>query len=164
MLRQAVTLLLTLCAALAAAAAAETPSPVTEEIALARLDPRDVMTALRSMAGTRRIEAVDEHTLRITDTPATIELARLVVDLAENPDTLGEAAVHTLADGSALVCVALRHASIRDAMTALRAEVAVKRVAGNDTLASVMVRDTPAQVAASLAVLRRLDAAAGTAN
>jgi len=151
---------------LAAAAAAEEPTATTTEttetaaISLDRLSVAGALTMLRTVVDTRGLEPIDDHTVGITDAPEVVALARTVIDLAEHPsDLAGEVTTHTAADGSVIAAVRLQHALLPDVARALRVEVHIKKLAFEDALPTVVVRDTPEQVAAAIALMRRLDQA-----
>ena len=147
-----------LCAGpMAPALAAE--EAVTADLSLERLQATDALVMLRSLTGSRGLQVVDEHTLKVTDSAATVELVKAVLDVAEHPSDSSDAApTRELADGSVVVCVHLQHASVKDVAMALRKEMGVKRLAMEMELSTVMVRDTPERVDSALAVIRRLDA------
>jgi hypothetical protein len=151
--------LLAICAIVVApvTAASET---VTADLALESLAPPDAMTAIRTVTGARRLEVLDQHTVRVTASAADLELARIVVDLAEHPAALSdETATRQLDDGSVLTCVRLERASVPDVGTAIRKEVNVARIVMSTERTSIMLRDTPEKVASALAVVRRMEAA-----
>ncbi|HET9766892.1 MAG TPA: hypothetical protein VFS60_08590 [Thermoanaerobaculia bacterium] len=146
--------------ALLAAPATADQATETAEITLHQLDAPGALTLLRTIANTRGLglKLVDERTVRVTDSPELVALAKSVVDLAENPsDLAGEVTTLAVPDGSVIAAVHVEHAALKDVGTALRTEVSISRMAFNDTLSTVVVRDTPEQVQAALDVIRRLE-------
>jgi type II secretory pathway component GspD/PulD (secretin) len=144
----------------AAPATADEPTVTTEtaEIALHQLEARGALTLLRTIANTRGLKLIDDRTVAVTDSPEVVALAKSVVDLAENPSELaGEVTTHTAPDGSVIASVRLQHAALTDVGKALRTEVSISRMAFNDAMSTVVVRDTPEQVQAALDVIRRLE-------
>jgi type II secretory pathway component GspD/PulD (secretin) len=132
---------------------------VTADLSLQRLQAEDALVILRSLTGSRGLQVVDEHTIKVTDSAETVELVKVVLDVAEHPsDSSATVPTRELADGSVVVCVRLQHAPVKDVAQALRKEVRLTRLAMEMELATVMVRDTPERVASALAVIRRLDA------
>lgn len=150
--------LLVLCAvSMAPALSAE--ETVTADLSLARLQAMDAIVILRSLTGSHGLQVVDEHTVKVTDSAATVELVKVVLDVAEHPsDASDTVPTRELADGSVVFCVRLQHAPVKDVAQALRKEVRVTRLAIEMELATVMVRDTPERAASALEVIRRLDA------
>ena len=147
-----------LCAVpMAPAQAAE--EAVTADLSLARLPAEDALVILRSMTGSRGLRVVDEHTIKVTDSAATVELAKVILDVAEHPSDVSESVpTHELADGSVVFCVRLQHADVKDVGRALRKDVGVRKLSMEMELATIMVRDTPERVASALEEIRRLDA------
>lgn len=128
------------------------------DLRLQQLKPADALTLLRTMVGARQLEIVDEHTIRISDAPETIVLAKTVVELAEHPSEVAERIpTHETADGTVVASVRLRHASLKDVSAALRSKLAIARMAMNSDLSTVMIRDRPDQVAAALDLIRGLE-------
>jgi hypothetical protein len=114
---------------------------------------------LRTITGARRLEVVDGHTVRITDVSEAVDLARTVIEMAERPSEVAEQVTpRALADGSEIVCVHIRTASVPDVMLALRKEIGVKRIAANTKPSMVMLRDTPARIASALELIRQMEA------
>ena len=140
--------------ALGAATAAE---PVeTVRLTLKELKPEDALGMLRVMVDARRLTMGDEHSVGMTDTPANIQLARRVIDMVEDP---GDEAFRQLsvADGTVIASVRLRHASVVDVGSALRAKADLARISMNVALSTVVVRDSPERVEAALKLIRELD-------
>lgn len=146
-------------ALLAVPAAADEPTATeTAEIALHQLEAPGALTLLRTIADTRGLKLVDERTVRVTDSPEVVALAKAVVDLAENPsDLAGEVTTLAAPDGSAIAAVRVQHAALADVGTALRVEVKIRKMAFDEALSTIVVRDTPEQVQAALDAIRRLD-------
>jgi hypothetical protein len=130
----------------------------TVRLTLKELKPEDALGLLRVMVDARRLSMGDDHGVSMTDTAANIELARKLIDMVENP---GAEAFRQLsvADGTVIASVRLRHASVRDVGSALRAEADVARIAMNVPLSTVVVRDSPERIKAALEVIREMDAA-----
>lgn len=144
-------------ALLAAPAAAGEPTE-TAEIALHQLEAPGALTLLRTIADTRGLKLVDERTIRVTDSPEVVALAKAVVDLAENPsDLAGEVTTLAAPDGSVIAAVRVQHAALADVGTTLRVEVKIRKMAFDEALSTIVVRDTPEQVQAALDTIRRLD-------
>ena len=111
-------------------------------------------------ANARGLGPVDDHTVRMTDSPAKIELARQVVDLVDRPDAADEVGPRTLtlADGRVIASIRVRHASMSDLVRALRSEDGVDRMAlFSRPQSTLIVSGSAAQVEAALAVARSLD-------
>lgn len=141
--------------ALTAGFAAE--APVTATVSLERLKASDAATTLRTIAGVRGLNIVDEQTIEITEAPEAIELARTVIAMAEDPDDVTEEIpTRSAADGTVIASVQLRRASATEVMTALRRDVEIGRIA-TIRPSSVIVRDTPEKVAAALALIRQME-------
>jgi len=132
---------------------------VTTDLPVQRLPSRDALVILRSMvAEARQWKVVDEHTVRVTAAPETVELAKVALDLAEHPSDLADnVPTREMGDGTVLACVRVQHAKLEDVMKALRKK-AVRRLATNSAVPSVMVRDTPSQVSTAIEVVRHLEA------
>ena len=139
-----------------------TEAPETATISLERLKANEAATILRTIAGVRGLEVVDEHTVRITDAAETVEIARTVVAMAEQPDEVAEEIpTRSVSDGSAIASVRLRRASPREALVALRREVGIRQVSTNTDLSGIIVRDAPDKVAAALDLIRQMEADPG---
>ena len=150
--------ILTLCG-LTSTSALAADSTVTADLVLEQLRPADALTIVRSLAGVRGAEVLDERSIRVTGDADSVEVAKLVIDLAEHPSAVaGEIPTHTLADGSVIASVRLEHASVIDVMKALRKEIGIRRIAVDSKLSTVVVRDTAAQVESALAVIRQMEA------
>jgi hypothetical protein len=144
-------------ALLAAPGAADQPTE-TAEIALHQLEAPGALTLLRTIADTRGLKLVDERTIRVTDSREVVALAKAVVDLAENPsDLAGEVQTLAAPDGSAIAAVRVQHAALADVGRTLRVEVRIRKMAFDEALSTIVVRDTPEQVQAALDTIRRLD-------
>ena|SRR5688572_13591011 len=156
MIRLACLTLILFYSSFASAFAAD--SAVTADLPLQQLQPADALTTLRAIADARDLEVIDEHTVRVTDTAEAVDLARMVIEMAENPtDVAEEIPTRDLTDGSVIASVRLRHASVRDVSMSLRKEVGVARIAANTRLSTVVIRDTAAKVASALDVIRRME-------
>ncbi len=151
-------MLLTFCGALlfsSAAVAAEGASG--EEIKLQRIEAKDALTMVRTLAGTGRVQIADAHALRIQDTPEKILLARKIIELVEGPGCAAEAgARYEVGDGTIVACRALRHTSGNEVMAALRT-LAIRRIGVVRAPPTVLVRDRPDKLEAALAKIRELD-------
>ena len=134
-------------------------STVTVDLALKKIEAMDALQLVRSMARVRgRLEVVDEHTIRVTDNAETIAVVRLVIEAVEDSNAAAEKIpTRSLADGSAIACVCLEHASVFDVMMTLRKEVNIANVAVIARPPIVVVRDTPAQVDSALSVILRME-------
>ena len=132
--------------------------PVTVKVTLEQLKGPDAATILRSIAGVRGVDVVDDRTVQVTDEADTVELAKVVIGLAEHPSAVDEVQMHSVSDGTSVVSVHLDKTPVHEVMAALRQKVAIKRVAGNDGMSSIILRDTPEQVEASLALIREMEA------
>jgi hypothetical protein len=137
-------------------------STVTADLVLEQLRPADALTTVRSLAEVRGAEVLNEHSVRVTGDADSVAVAKLVIDLAEHPSVVaGEIPTRTLADGSVIASVRLKHASAVDVMMALRKEVGVRKIVAISTPSTVVVRDTAAQVESALAVIRQMEASEG---
>ena len=144
-------------ALLAAPAAADEPTE-TAEIALHQLKAPGALTLLRTIADTRGLKLIDERTVSVTDSPEVVALAKSVVDLAENPsDLAGEVTTLAAPDGSVIAAVRVQHATLADVGSTLRVEVKIRKMAFDEALSTIVVRDTPEQVQAALDTIRRLE-------
>ena len=153
--------ILTLCG-LTSTAALAADSAVTADLVLEQLQPADALTAVRSLAGVRGVEVLDERRVRVTGDAESVAVAKVVIDVTEHPSAVAdEIPTRTLADGSVIASVRLEHASVMDVMMALRKKVGVRKVVVSSTLSTVVVRDTAAQVESALAVLRRMETSEG---
>ena len=131
---------------------------ITVDLALERLGSEEAFATLRSMTGARSMEVVNERTVRITDVTETVELARTVIAMAEHPSEVTEQVPRrALADGTELICVHLRQASVREVARALREEVRVRRVVANPTLSTIMLREAPALITSALDLIHRME-------
>jgi type II secretory pathway component GspD/PulD (secretin) len=132
-------------------------SPVeTVRLTLKELKPEDALGMLRVMVDARRLSMGDEHSVGITDRPATIELARKLIEMVEDPRQEAPRRLE-IGDGTVIASVRLRHAPVGDVGSALRAKADVARIAMNVPLSTVVVRDSPERIEAALALIRELD-------
>ena len=124
---------------------------------LENIEAKDAFTVLRSIADTRKLSDVDEHTIVVRDTPENLALVSEVLRMA---DSAGDTAEESLpvSDGTVITAVALRHASAQDVLTTVRKEVRIRRIATVGE-ARVLLRDTEEKVQAALEVIRRLEGA-----
>lgn len=157
-------MLLTLCGAFlfsTAAAAAETAEAAAgEEIKLQRIEAKDALTMVRTLAGTGRVQIADAYALRIQDTPEKVLLARKIVALVEGTECATDAgARYEVGDGTTVACRALRHTSGNEVMAALRT-LAIRRIGLVRAPPLVLVRDRAEKLDAALAKIRELDRAA----
>ncbi len=110
-------------AATAAAAPMALPSDEArgEEIKLLRLDAKGAVVLLRSIAGVKEVEIVDDKTLRVQGTPDRVLLARKILELTEATGGTADAeGRYDVGDGTIVACAALRESSRNELMTALR--------------------------------------------
>ena len=150
--------ILTLCG-LTSTSALAADSTATADLVLEQLQPADAIVIVRSLAGVRGAEVLDERSIRVTGDADSVAVAKLVIDVAEHPSVVaGEIPTRTLADGSVIASVRLEHASGMDVMMALRKEVGIRKVVVSSKLSTVVVRDTAAQVESALAVIRQMEA------
>ena len=117
---------------------------------------RDAATVLRTIAGVKKFEAVDDHTITVRDTQENLELAAAVVKML---DTTGDTADTTplpAGDGSVIAAVVLDRASSVEVMDVLRRELRIARIAtaGEKRL---FLRDTDSQIQAALKVIGRIE-------
>lgn len=153
--------ILTLCG-LTSTFALAADSTVTADLVLERLRPADALTTVRSLAGVRGVEVLDERSVRVTGDAESVAVAKLVIDVAEHPSVVAdEIPTHTLADGSVIASVRLEHTPVLDVMMALREEVGIRRIVADSALSTIVVRDTAAQVESALAVIRQMEASEG---
>jgi type II secretory pathway component GspD/PulD (secretin) len=125
---------------------------------LENVEAKDALTILRSIADTRKVSYVDEHTIVVQDTPENLALVSAVVKMADAAGDTADESPLPVSDGTVITAVVLRHASAKDVLIALRREVQIRRIA---TLgeARVIFRDTESQTQAALEVIRRLEGA-----
>ena len=123
----------------------------TETLKVERIEARDALVALRSLAGNREVEILDAHTLSVRDTAEKIQLAQSIVALIDRQDSAEAAsAVRDQNDGTTLASIVLRRATLAEAMVVLRSEVAIRRFATFEDISTVLVRDSPEQVAKAM--------------
>lgn len=149
---------LTLCGlSLVGSARATSEAVRIEEIKLQRTEAKNVLTMVRTLAGTTRVQIADERTLRIESTPDKVRLARKVIELTEGAQAAAESGVqYEVGDGSIVACVALRHASGDAVMAGLRT-LSIRRIAVVREPLTALVRGNAEQVKAALAKIRDLD-------
>lgn len=130
----------------------------TEIVPIARLEAREALLAVRVMAKSREIEAVEAHALSIHDTEERRRLAWKVVEMLDRGDDVRfEPATFDAGDGTTLACVSLRHASAGDGMRLLMGQIGIRVVASVQELEAVLVRDSPEQVGKALQLLKDFD-------
>ncbi len=133
----------------------------TEIVPIARLEAREALLAVRVMAKSREIEAVEAHALSIHDTEERRRLAWKVVEMLDRGDDVRFVpATFDAGDGTTLACVSLRHASAGDGMRLLMGQIGIRVVASVQELEAVLVRDSPEQVGKALQLLKDFDRAA----
>ncbi len=134
-------------------------APAATVLRVETLSTHDAATALRSLAGVRKLEIVDDHTLRTTDGADTVAIAKAVLEVIEHPAVgAAENSTRPLSDGSVLAAVRLNHASPSDVMLALR-KLGTARIAVLSGPATVAFRDTPAKAEAALNAIREMESA-----
>jgi len=152
------------CVALSTSLASAADSTSTADFNLRRVEAKGAVVVLRTLANTRRIVVVDDHTVRISDDESKIADARAIVGLIENPAE-GSATVQ-LADGSTVAMASLRRASASDVLTALRTKLQIRRIAtiegDGSTSSRVFVRDTNEQAQEALKLIAEMDGGSGT--
>jgi len=132
--------------------------PQDQTFHLENVEAKDALTVLRSITDTRKISAVDEHTITVRDTAENLALVSEVVKRADAAgDTVDESPL-PVSDGTVITAVALRQASSMEVLKALRNEVRIRRIATVGE-ARVIFRDTESQTQAALEVIRRLEGA-----
>lgn len=149
-------------AATAAAAPMALPSDEArgEKIQLLRLEAKGAMVLLRSIAGVKEVEIVDDKTLRVQGTPDRVLLARKIVELTEaTGGTVDAEGRFDVGDGTIVACAALRESSRNELMTALR-ELGIRNIAVVNEPPTILVRDSEAQVTAALKLIRAKEPAA----
>ncbi len=147
------------CVALSASLASAAESTLTADFDVQRVRAADALVVIRSVANTRRIVVVDDHTVRVSDDEATIAVARAIVGLIEKPAD-GSVASVQLADGSTVAIASLRRASAIDVLKELRAKLQIRRVAtitADDSSSSILVRDTKEQTQEALKLIAEMD-------
>ena len=156
--------LLTLCSGILASAVAATAAAAPtalaadeargEEIKLLRLDAKGAVVLLRSIAGVKEVEIVDDKTLRVQGTPDRVHLARKILELTEATGGTADAeGRYDVGDGTIVACAALRESSRNELMTALR-ELGIGKIAVVNEPPAILVRDSEAQVTAALELIR----------
>ena len=147
------------CVALSASLASAAESTLTADFNLQRVKPNGAIVVLRTLAGTRQIVAVDDHTVRVSDDESKIAVARTLVGLIEKPAE--DSVTVQLADGSTIAMASLRRASARDVLTALRTKLQIRRIAtieGDGSMSSlVLVRDSDEQAQEALKLIAEMD-------
>ncbi len=130
----------------------------TEIVPIARLEAREALLAVRVMAKSREIEAVEAHALSIHDTEERRRLAWKVVEMLDRGDDVRFVpATFDAGDGTTLACVSLRHASAHDGMRLLMSQIGIRIVSSVQKLEAVLVRDSPEQVGKALQLLAEFD-------
>ena len=129
----------------------------TAEFRVQRVKAWDGVGVLRAIIGVGGLEVVDERTIRMQGSPENSVLARRVVDMMDGVDAITDVTVHEVGDDTVLASVLLRHASIKDVMTALRAELQIKRLAAIQKPPLILVRDSPKQIEAALALISAME-------
>lgn len=128
------------------------------EIRLQRLKSKDALVIVRAIAAPQRLGDVDEHTIWIEGTEASLALARRVVERIDRPMAPDVSAVtEHLADGTVIAWVRLPKPSLREAMAAVR-RLHLQRFGGLEEPRILVMRDTAAQIEAALRVVRALEA------
>ena len=134
-------------------------APVTVIMNLERLKAKDGAIMLRAIAGVRRLDIVDEQTIRITDSAEAVQLARTVLAMAELPNVVAEEIpTRSVSDGSVIASVQLQRTSPPEVLRALRQEAGIRRIATNIEPSTVIVRDEPDKVVAALDLIRQMEA------
>ncbi len=150
--------MLALCALfLGSTATAKAEEARSEEIKLQRIEAKNALTMVRTLAGTTRVQIADEHTLRIQDSSEKVLLARKIIEMLDGAGCAADAGARfEVGDGTIVACKALRHTSGNEVMAALRT-LAIRRIAVVREPPTVLVRDNAEQVEAALALIRELD-------
>jgi hypothetical protein len=164
MLRMRRFLVPVICVALSTSLASAAESTLTADFDVQRVRPADAVVVLRTLANTRQIVVVDDHTVRVSDDESKIADVRAIVGLIEKPAE-GSVASVQLADGTTVAIVALRRASAIDVLKALRAKLQIRRVATLDTddsSSSILVRDTNEKAQEALKLIAEMDGGSGT--
>lgn len=155
-------MLLTLLGVLLVSSARATPEEArSEQIQLQSVEARNVLTMVRTIAGTTRVQIADERTLRIESTPETVRLARKVIELTEGAKAAAGGVKYEVGDGTVVACIALRHASGNAVMAALRT-LPLRRIAVVREPPTALVRASAEKVEAALAKIREVDREAPT--
>jgi hypothetical protein len=153
------------CVALSTSLASAAESTQTADFEVQRVKPTDAVVVLRSLANTRRIVVVDDHTIRVSDDDESkMAAARAIVGLIEKP-AAGSAASVQLADGTTVAIASLRRASAIDVLKELRAKLQIRRVATletDDSSSSILVRDSNEQAQEALKLIAEMDGGSGT--
>jgi hypothetical protein len=145
--------------ALSTSLASATETTLTADFDVQKVKPADAVVVLRTLADTRRIAVVDDHTVRVWDDESKIAVARAIVGLIEKPAE-GSGASVQFADGTTVAIAALQRASSIDVLKALRAKLQIRRVATLDTddsSSSILVRDTNEQAQEALKLIAEMD-------
>lgn len=126
----------------------------------APLASSDVVTALRSIADTKRLEILDGDTVRVWGGAEEIALAAKVVALVvEPPETEAEPELDEVGDGSVIARVILERTDTRSALTELR-KLGLGHIAIVEKRKALLFRDAPEQVEKALERIAALEAAA----
>ncbi len=152
------------CVALSASLASAAESKQTADFNLQRVDPKGALVVLRTLANTRQIVVVDDHTVRVSDDESKIADVRAIVGLIEDPAE-GSATVQ-LADGSTVAKASLRRAAAIDVLRAVREKLQIRKIAtiGGDgsTSSLVLVRDSNEQAQEALKLIAEMDGGSGS--
>jgi hypothetical protein len=151
------------CVALSTSLASAAESTLTADFEVQRVRPNDALVVLRTLANTRRIVVVDDHTVRISDDESKIADVRAIVGLIEKPAD-GSVASVQLADGTTVAIASLRRASAFDVLTELRTKLQIRRIATleTDDSSSILVRDSNEQAQEALKLIAEMDGGSGT--
>ena len=130
----------------------------TREFELGNVQFPEAATVLRTIVGTRQIEQIGDHGLRVTGTPETLEVAERVVQMIDLPtaDSNGLESFHVPSGGDVVAGIGLRNVSAPDAMEVLRI-LRVSRIATCCYGASMILRDTPEQIEAARKLIEAME-------
>jgi hypothetical protein len=131
----------------------------TLKLELRQASPASAATAIRTLVGSRNIEIVGEHGLKIQDSAENLAIAEDVIGMLEQPSAVGDKPIFRAVASDDTVIVALRveHGPYGDLLKALREEAHSRRVVVDSATSIVMIRDSQKGVDAALEIVKELD-------
>jgi type II secretory pathway component GspD/PulD (secretin) len=154
--------ILTILAVASGTAVAETTAvgdgASTREFELKNVQFPDAAIVLRTMAGTRQLERIDDRRLRVTDTPEILDVAERVMQMIDfpSPNEDGFESFTVPPGDSVIAGIRLRAVTAPDAMDALRI-LRVSRIAPCCNDALMVLRDTQEQIDAARKLIQVME-------
>jgi type II secretory pathway component GspD/PulD (secretin) len=152
--------LLIACALLLAAVTVCVADDVTQsqDFSLSSVKPKDALTVLRTIVGTKAVNIVEPRTVILRDTPDNLALAETLIKIMDSSGEGYQHSFHKTSDGSVVLSVILEQASAKDVLTVLRTQLRIRRIATlGDT--RIILRDTEDQADAALDLIQKVDQA-----